>query len=521
MSDQSVQQLISAYVDHRLSPEERAKFDALLESSPEARAELEAYQKLQDVLRDLPTEEVPKDFTQRVLARVERETLLGQPTVASTTTADETLPSNRRWTISLAAFLATAALLFLTITNRNIDTPPSGGTELASDESPSPTREAEPNSLSMSREPEEEMMVDTSTTDAADEIDSVMEGPDRISVELGSDGLMKIIDPQDLKTAEIGDTVEGWRFEEDRVVVVQLTVVDRDRVLDSMQVLLSDLSIPHEESDADSHSLQQENSGFYAVYVEADRDRMTAALKELQEDMNIEQMLVSANVSSTNLNPYFEEQGYSRKVTKSRAMKESEEAARFSVADKQARQFREPTAGAAAEPQAKPDPNRAAEKKLASDNARDSKSSPLPPPPPLPQQISETLIADDRASPSFSYGRQVQLQLPESVAKRMLAREQSLSEKNNQPLQPSISNFGASGRKMESKDVAGFRGGPREGKSPKSTTKSDQTPSDVAPRLRRRNAPELPRDASPVQVLFVLTPESEAPAVPAEKKTDR
>ena len=116
MSEFSSPDLISAYADNQLSDQERQEVDALLERSPEARAELESYRKLGSLLKNLPEQQAGSDLARRVLAQAEQESLLGKsiPSSEINTTPDST--SNRRWAISMAAFLATAALLFLAIT---------------------------------------------------------------------------------------------------------------------------------------------------------------------------------------------------------------------------------------------------------------------------------------------------------------------------------------------------------------------------------------------------------------------
>jgi len=463
MSEFSSPDLISAYADNQLSDQERQEVDALLERSPEARAELESYRKLGSLLKNLPEQQAGSDLARRVLAQAEQESLLGKsiPSSEINTTPDST--SNRRWAISMAAFLATAALLFLAITQFQ---PPANQESLvATNES---SADASRSVTEMDLLSEEKAMAELSEAEvplSGAGLAELMEGPDRISIELGNNGLMKLINPQNLKTAEIGDTVEGWRFDEDRVVVVQLTVVDRDQVLNSMQVL------------------------------------------ELQEDMNIEEMLVSANVDSDDLNPYFKEQGYA--FINSGELNKTKSVARMSIPAEPAAVPVKPS-----ENQPISDPQN--EKKMENLSASSPKSkfdrnknsivTSLPPAPPLPED-KLTLSLAKSASPEFY--RQVQLRLPEAVANQMLYQQPTNEEA---PLgQSSVLNSFATERAEELDKAAGAGKPDIPALAKKLTDQKEST-------LKRRSVPK--ESPIPVQVLFVFTPEQKL-LPPASKVPDR
>ena len=508
MSEFPSHELISAYVDNQLSAQEREEVDALLESSAEARAELESYQKLSSVLKTLPAENASEDLASRVIAQAERQSLLG--TATSRAESSEHSKSNRRWTISMASFLATAALLFIALTQFQ---PPADRAELvATNES----AESPSESVSDMELLSEVEMITAELSDAdagmgGAGLPELMDAPDRFSVEFGDNGLLKLINPQNLKTAEIGDTVEGWRFDEDRVVVVQLTVVDRDQVLNSMQVLLSDLSIPY-ESGAEK-SAKDENGDFYAVYVEADSEKMTTALRELQEDMNIGEMLVSANVNSNDLNPYFKEQGYA--YVKSGELNKTKSATRFSIPPEPAAAPIKPSKNQpASDPQSEKPRTLAATAPKSEMDDKDTASFLLfPPPPPLP----ERMLADDNvklsiaktASPE-SY-RQLQLRLPEAVANQMIYRQQS--DLNGQIGPASISNGFATDRAEELKKLNTLNKPSESGNAKPPAVagrESGQKESSLKRKLEANNSPV------PLQILFVLTPQQ--PSTPPAGK---
>ena len=59
MNERSSEDLISAYLDGELTPSEREAVERLLETSAEARQELEAYQALSGLLHELPRQRAP------------------------------------------------------------------------------------------------------------------------------------------------------------------------------------------------------------------------------------------------------------------------------------------------------------------------------------------------------------------------------------------------------------------------------------------------------------------------------
>jgi len=83
MKDRFNDELISAYLDDELSPEERALVQRQLENSPQHRQMLEELQALQESLQALPQFELPRDLSQSVLRRAERWLLLEESTAAA------------------------------------------------------------------------------------------------------------------------------------------------------------------------------------------------------------------------------------------------------------------------------------------------------------------------------------------------------------------------------------------------------------------------------------------------------
>ena len=514
MTNSPSNDLISAYADDRLSPEERAEVDALLESSAEARAELDAYRKLGGLLKNLPQEPAASDLASRVMAQAERESLHGKTFVKP---APEPTSSGRRWLISAASLASAAAILFLAFSQFNQEV--ADRSNIAMSEPDAAEGESVADELHFLNEGAGETDdVRLSGVRDADFVEAMEEIPDRFAMELGNNGLMKLIDPQDLKTAEIGDTIDGWQFSGDRVIVVQLTVVDREEVLNSMQILLSELSIPAESGN--SNSLKDENGGFYAVYVEAEQEKMAIALRELKEDMNIEEMLVSANLDSRNLNPYFEQQGYSFGMPSGFTAEEEASGALMSQNNAKpeafggARQSKQaPTdkldrpspqkrsidaaPAPATEPAEKPTFDKTeVEKKFLGDGQTLAR---LPEPPPLPEdaRVESALGISGR-----NLNRQVQLRLPEELGNQMIV----------QGAQPSVSNGFMQGKKATRNQIEAFQ--------EELDKNGDQLPSaKAAPIPAPKSRAFTKSTARPVQVLFLLTPEP-TPAKPVEPQPE-
>lgn len=102
--------LLSAYLDDEVTPAERAEVEELLETSAEARRELQELRTLRDVLQSMPRATLSDDFTAAVMRESERATLLPEPAKP----AVEASPGSGRGRSRLVIFssvVATAAVL--------------------------------------------------------------------------------------------------------------------------------------------------------------------------------------------------------------------------------------------------------------------------------------------------------------------------------------------------------------------------------------------------------------------------
>ncbi len=69
--------LMSAYLDDELDAEETAQFEAFLESSAEAREEMEHLRRMLTVVSQLDDVQAPPDFLEQVARKVRRRRILG------------------------------------------------------------------------------------------------------------------------------------------------------------------------------------------------------------------------------------------------------------------------------------------------------------------------------------------------------------------------------------------------------------------------------------------------------------
>ena len=112
MNLQVPDELISAYFDGEVTPDERAEVERLLESSTELRQQLDETSKLSALLHSFPRESAPRDLTANVQKRVDAAAL---PT--STPLSSPQLKNWRReWTAFGAGILATMASLLAMMT---------------------------------------------------------------------------------------------------------------------------------------------------------------------------------------------------------------------------------------------------------------------------------------------------------------------------------------------------------------------------------------------------------------------
>lgn len=96
---------LSAYLDGELTSADTWDLEKVIQSDPALAAELEALRATREMLRKLPAERAPKDFSARVLERAERRSLVGQTPAAAALTGS-------RWITFAAAAVVLLAACF-------------------------------------------------------------------------------------------------------------------------------------------------------------------------------------------------------------------------------------------------------------------------------------------------------------------------------------------------------------------------------------------------------------------------
>jgi len=577
MSSFSSHHLISAYVDDCLSLEERADVEALLESSAEARAELESYRQLRQALKALPTEPAPSDLFKRVMAQAEQESLHGKP-LAKVPVAQDHGSFRKRWTIPAASAIASLGLLLLVMAQLR---PQHGLPEIAS------TRDAASNSAAFDASESMGTAAEPTGGEVGNLEVGALDGEEvlklRNNLDLSeqlpmtesfdADGTMRMISGYDLRTARVGDVIDALQMTGDRVAVVQLTVLDRQRVLNSMHVLLSNLEVPEEARRANTYG--ERKSDFHAVYVEAGEGPLKELVALLQKDMDIEQMYVSRAIASAELNPFVAEQGYGTLWEKP----QDEELAKEFDAVPAGQALNRGTASKAAEAgesnrpvrplngkNEEPESDQQPEKKAGSFRRAFVKSDGSKSPSPTPRREQEdrskagapepeSAVADGPAPVPVVAGkleynyreRVLPLRIPEAVGKQLIAPQQ-------QAAQLSMSNGSAAGRQFEKQTVDVLRnelkrqaepsapGGLGGGAAPSEAFAARSAPAAEQPRSAPVEQPAEPavvlrapkpgaamvkdetqnesladvpkRDSRPLRVLFLLTADTASAATP-------
>jgi anti-sigma factor RsiW len=105
-SEQSAD-LMTAYLDEELAPEDAAAFESLLEQDPAARSQLEDLRKVLELVAKLPVVEAPAGFADRVARKVRRRRILSPEGVLGG------LVSIPFQVISVVVVLAVAALYMM------------------------------------------------------------------------------------------------------------------------------------------------------------------------------------------------------------------------------------------------------------------------------------------------------------------------------------------------------------------------------------------------------------------------
>lgn len=342
--------LLSAFHDGEVTPSEETVVQIRAKASPEARQELQDYQRMSQLLRELPRQKAPPEFASAVLQKAERESLIpSEAASAGATIGSRSTRFSRRqlWTFGAVGITAVAAGIIALVNLPSVQHQPLAqkpGIAVAQRDEPA-TSTAMARSLPRTAEAVggRESTLDAKVADrvtngpqswgfaksSAPSPAATLGAPSAASKQVAAPapvattreaGAAKISDldasrltfPADLKTAKVGEAVDALEKDGDRVAVVRLTVVNQAEGLAGIQKLLvandrravdsaaekdklsALYSLPKQGVAVDSASKARGRGDLVCVYVEGTRDDLVAVLHEVQNESFFQQMEVTS-----------------------------------------------------------------------------------------------------------------------------------------------------------------------------------------------------------------------------------
>ncbi|HEX4073348.1 MAG TPA: zf-HC2 domain-containing protein, partial [Planctomycetaceae bacterium] len=253
--------LLSAFLDRELTAAEGAAVSKHLKDSPQARQELQDYQRLSELLHELPRRTVSAEFASSVMQRAERETLIPLDPVATVDRRSLRRKLSRRALALTAVGVVAASIILLMIVDlprrqrdealvaKAVEFNAAQGLDLrTASESAANLPAAAAESPAQSAAP---VAVAQNTARAAT-ILSVAPAFKKGAVESKQAKLSaspvwgrategngaELVLPTDLKKAKVGDVIEAMEKVGDQVAVVRLKVVDQSDGLGQLRSLL-------------------------------------------------------------------------------------------------------------------------------------------------------------------------------------------------------------------------------------------------------------------------------------------
>ena len=370
MNEQSAHDQLSAYLDDELSPQERTVVESLLAESAAARQELAELRQVRELLIALPPESLAETFPAEVLHACEQRMLLDDVRPASAESSQTSMSKRSRFAAWawIGGLVASIAIVGITMTwwnpNSTMDMAMSTEREIAPQRTTAEFDELMP----ISRNADAEHSTVEESPDGFDNVAVRSDDPfvksmagemapgsasDSVPAEaaLGMAGssdprpsamkpsAMKLsasdtvpsprsaaaptapFEPNlafkdNLKTAQVGQVVRALQRRDDKVIVVELTVVDRRQGLEALQLLLARHRIPVEPSEDELERTETAAEGnpsmptkkptgmpneLVAVHVQAPSERLQAALAELRSAAAVAEIKQRPSISPMQL----------------------------------------------------------------------------------------------------------------------------------------------------------------------------------------------------------------------------
>lgn len=259
--------VLSAYLDGECSPQERAEVERRLENSPEFRAELNGLRAVSGLLQELPRQELPAEFAATVMQAAERRMLLPERTAAPRRTA-------RSAKYLIGSLVAAAAAVVVFVTQFNRPQPPADGPAVANNNpAVAPGDKPQHDVPSVSDKNNVAVVEDAAKPQADPEANRRVRTPPKMLANKPGANL-PTVDSVKLDELALGQVVEAIDTTGGKISVVKLIAVDRAPGMVAVQKVLTSQSL---EDDAIKSGEME------AVYVQATRDQLIAALREIQK----------------------------------------------------------------------------------------------------------------------------------------------------------------------------------------------------------------------------------------------
>lgn len=338
MNEKIPDELLSASFDGELSPEDRLRVDAHLADDAQARRTRGEFEKLSELLHELPLPAAPAEFRAAVMQDIERQMLLGPAHAPAKPVRSGASAARRfRWAAGAVSLAAAAVLMVaFAVARRDFGVPEKsiadadfdGGVAVAhrDEDNARMLRESSVRLPESKPVPESALVRIEATTDAR-KSDAQKNAPSSApAAPLSSTSMAGIAKPaQSGKTtvmsgrsqfefrsnpseAELGQVVEAWERSHGKVAVVRLTVLDRTQSVRGLQTILTRNSIsedvlaeakeatkpaeaaaigggdPSPPSSAEFSEQAQPDGELIGVLVEASPDQLAQVLRQIQVD---------------------------------------------------------------------------------------------------------------------------------------------------------------------------------------------------------------------------------------------
>jgi hypothetical protein len=345
MNSKTPDDLFSAFFDREVTSAEEAAALARVQASPQAKQELQDYQRLSEWLHELPRHTVPPEFAAAVMQRAERETLI--PLDANAIVECDShveRPSRRAWIFTIASTAAVAVAVLFFVTQPGRQNRPAGVVAdkfaVVADNEASPLAvgrnhptvafaPAAKAPLVVGKTAAVAMLTENSEGPQADAALGATSQPQRgktsaFAIRPKSTGAItpQLVFPANLKTAQVGDVIEALENVGEQVAVVRLTVVNQAAGLDGIQSLLvrdASRTVQNvEEVQAlrkrftdkkgtvaiDGAKTPNSTGDLICVFVEGTREQLAGVLKDVQNESQIQQAQLTNTISAAKLAQY-------------------------------------------------------------------------------------------------------------------------------------------------------------------------------------------------------------------------